>query len=319
MALPIRIPLGAVAWQQEGLQDVPDVIHYLLPLALPFQCWMVGVVPWTAFQCELSAPEGDIKITSRYRLIEMIMSCEATANYCIQSLGLNHRGLNHRGAISERINFNRYRKLTVFDPDLVTKNHSPDDVTKSGSDCDGGGGPGRDPCELSAPEGDIKITSRYRLIEMIMSCEATVNYCIQSDPDLVAPDLVAPRFSERINFNRYRKLTVFDPDLVTKNHSPDDVTKSGSDWNLFISPVFCRYIVVQRPTDTIFKHHMFKDRLALLTKLAPPFQTSALHIARKFKPQLLLVVAECSNDQWFLNRRNAPKIDYNINLNGIED
>eukprot|EP00116_Pleurobrachia_bachei_P011083 sb/3471345/ len=37
---------------------------------------------------------------------------------------------------------------------------------------------------------------------------------IQSDPDLVTPDLVTPRFSDRINFPRYRKLTVFDPDLV---------------------------------------------------------------------------------------------------------
>eukprot|EP00116_Pleurobrachia_bachei_P012257 sb/3472519/ len=35
-----------------------------------------------------------------------------------------------------------------------------------------------------------------------------------SDPDLVTSDLVAPRFSDRINFPRYRKLTVFDPDLV---------------------------------------------------------------------------------------------------------
>eukprot|EP00116_Pleurobrachia_bachei_P013062 sb/3473324/ len=38
---------------------------------------------------------------------------------------------------------------------------------------------------------------------------------LQSDPDLVPPDLVTPRrFSDRINFPRYRKLTVFDPDLV---------------------------------------------------------------------------------------------------------
>eukprot|EP00116_Pleurobrachia_bachei_P002415 sb/3462677/ len=37
---------------------------------------------------------------------------------------------------------------------------------------------------------------------------------VQSDPDLVTPDLVAPRFSDRINFPRYKKLTVFDPDLV---------------------------------------------------------------------------------------------------------
>eukprot|EP00116_Pleurobrachia_bachei_P004879 sb/3465141/ len=37
---------------------------------------------------------------------------------------------------------------------------------------------------------------------------------IQSDPDLVTPHLVTPRFSDRINFPRYRKVTVFDPDLV---------------------------------------------------------------------------------------------------------
>eukprot|EP00116_Pleurobrachia_bachei_P005466 sb/3465728/ len=37
---------------------------------------------------------------------------------------------------------------------------------------------------------------------------------LQWDPDLVTPDLVTPRFSDRINFPRYRKLTVFDPDLV---------------------------------------------------------------------------------------------------------
>eukprot|EP00116_Pleurobrachia_bachei_P005265 sb/3465527/ len=54
-------------------------------------------------------------------------------------------------------------------------------------------------------------------------------FLLQSDPYLVTPDLVTPRFSDRINFPRYRKLTVFDPDLVTKTLSPEDVTKSGSD------------------------------------------------------------------------------------------
>eukprot|EP00116_Pleurobrachia_bachei_P008109 sb/3468371/ len=33
-------------------------------------------------------------------------------------------------------------------------------------------------------------------------------------PRFSAPDLVTPRFSDRINFPRYRKVTVFDPDLV---------------------------------------------------------------------------------------------------------
>eukprot|EP00116_Pleurobrachia_bachei_P007808 sb/3468070/ len=37
---------------------------------------------------------------------------------------------------------------------------------------------------------------------------------VPSDPYLVTPDLVTPRFSDRINFPRYRKLTVFDPDVV---------------------------------------------------------------------------------------------------------
>eukprot|EP00116_Pleurobrachia_bachei_P014963 sb/3475225/ len=35
---------------------------------------------------------------------------------------------------------------------------------------------------------------------------------IQSDLDLVTPDLVTPRFSDRINFPRYKKLTVMDLD-----------------------------------------------------------------------------------------------------------
>eukprot|EP00116_Pleurobrachia_bachei_P012733 sb/3472995/ len=42
----------------------------------------------------------------------------------------------------------------------------------------------------------------------------SVAISVQSDPDLVTPDLVTPRFSDRINFPRYRKLMVFDPDLV---------------------------------------------------------------------------------------------------------
>eukprot|EP00116_Pleurobrachia_bachei_P016987 sb/3477249/ len=36
----------------------------------------------------------------------------------------------------------------------------------------------------------------------------------ESDPDLVPPDLVTPRFSDKMNFPRFKKLTVFDPDLV---------------------------------------------------------------------------------------------------------
>eukprot|EP00116_Pleurobrachia_bachei_P019032 sb/3479294/ len=42
----------------------------------------------------------------------------------------------------------------------------------------------------------------------------SIHSTVKSDPDLVPPDLVTPRFSDRINFPRYRNLTVFDPDLV---------------------------------------------------------------------------------------------------------
>eukprot|EP00116_Pleurobrachia_bachei_P005801 sb/3466063/ len=36
---------------------------------------------------------------------------------------------------------------------------------------------------------------------------------VQSDPDLPGPDIPEPRFTGRINFPRYRKLTVFHPDI----------------------------------------------------------------------------------------------------------
>eukprot|EP00116_Pleurobrachia_bachei_P014590 sb/3474852/ len=36
---------------------------------------------------------------------------------------------------------------------------------------------------------------------------------IQSDPDLPGPDLPEPRFTGRIHFPRYRKLTVFHPEI----------------------------------------------------------------------------------------------------------
>eukprot|EP00116_Pleurobrachia_bachei_P017492 sb/3477754/ len=50
---------------------------------------------------------------------------------------------------------------------------------------------------------------------------------VQSDPDLVIPDLVTPRFSDRINFPRYRKLTVFDPDLVATRFSDQNPFPRG--------------------------------------------------------------------------------------------
>ena len=46
-----------------------------------------------------------------------------------------------------------------------------------------------------------------------------IHNVLQSDPDLVTPDLVTPRFSDMINFPRYKKLMAFDPDLVTPRFS----------------------------------------------------------------------------------------------------
>ena len=58
------------------------------------------------------------------------------------------------------------------------------------------------------------ITTWAGILVPIQLGEITSGEVIQSDPDLVTPDLVTPRFSDKINFPRYRKLTVFDPDLV---------------------------------------------------------------------------------------------------------
>eukprot|EP00116_Pleurobrachia_bachei_P017909 sb/3478171/ len=61
---------------------------------------------------------------------------------------------------------------------------------------------------LSIAASIWKIKQRRRILTQVRYTE------LQSDPDLVPPYLVTPRFSDRINFPRYRKVTVFDPDLV---------------------------------------------------------------------------------------------------------
>eukprot|EP00116_Pleurobrachia_bachei_P012004 sb/3472266/ len=46
-------------------------------------------------------------------------------------------------------------------------------------------------------------------------------------PRFSAPDLVTPRFSDTINFPRYRKLTSFDPDLVAPRFSAQNPFPRG--------------------------------------------------------------------------------------------
>ena len=57
-------------------------------------------------------------------------------------------------------------------------------------------------------------------------------------PDLTGSDLPEPRFTGRINFPRYRKLTVFDPDLQGKTLSPEHSAVNRG------PTVDCRYTMV---------------------------------------------------------------------------
>eukprot|EP00116_Pleurobrachia_bachei_P017576 sb/3477838/ len=66
-------------------------------------------------------------------------------------------------------------------------------------------------------------------------CRGRGKRYIQSDPDLPGPDLSEPRFTGRIKFPRYGKITAIwprytgHPDLPGKNLSPEHPGKSGSD------------------------------------------------------------------------------------------
>eukprot|EP00116_Pleurobrachia_bachei_P018225 sb/3478487/ len=86
------------------------------------------------------------------------------------------------------------------DPDLVTSSGERVLVTKSGWPLNRGQIP------LISYIGGKSIMSLNRVGPLFSDP--------RFNPYLVPPDLVTPRFSDRINFPRYRKLTVFDPDLV---------------------------------------------------------------------------------------------------------
>eukprot|EP00116_Pleurobrachia_bachei_P007278 sb/3467540/ len=64
---------------------------------------------------------------------------------------------------------------------------------------------------------------------MVLHC---TNIVISRDITPLGPRFRGPRFRDRISFPRYRKLTLFYPDLVDKNHSPEGVPKSGSDYGI---------------------------------------------------------------------------------------
>ena len=53
----------------------------------------------------------------------------------------------------------------------------------------------------------------YACSSSITTSTRRAGWLIQSDPDLPGLDLPEPRFTGRINFPRYRKLTVFNPDI----------------------------------------------------------------------------------------------------------
>eukprot|EP00116_Pleurobrachia_bachei_P014234 sb/3474496/ len=67
---------------------------------------------------------------------------------------------------------------------------------------------------------------------------------IQSDPDFPGPDLPEPRFTGRVNFPQYGKMTVFDPDLPGKTLSLGHPDKSGSDCISILSCLFQHFDLI---------------------------------------------------------------------------
>eukprot|EP00116_Pleurobrachia_bachei_P018490 sb/3478752/ len=65
--------------------------------------------------------------------------------------------------------------------------------------------------------------------------QTKISIYVQSTPIYRAPIYRKPRFTGRVNFPRYRKLTVFHPDIPgtpiyqAKSFPPEDPGKSGSD------------------------------------------------------------------------------------------
>eukprot|EP00116_Pleurobrachia_bachei_P002139 sb/3462401/ len=108
---------------------------------------------------------------------------------------------------------------------------------------------------------------------------------LQSDPDLVTPDLVTPRFSDRINFPRYRKLTVFYPDLVATPiyydyHSPLDgccYSNAKGDKNVDLLHLVCISLEISKPLChfakgiRVKKYNCSFDYNSLPSKVIRPF------------------------------------------------